>query len=91
MRNKIHLFIFIIFYLIQPSSKQIIWFDFGKQNSVLPIVFYVPCGKVLLGQNEKRIYIKIRSLCLRKKKVICGAEEKFPNSLPLQEFRNYFG
>jgi hypothetical protein len=31
-----------VFYLIQPSSKQIICFDFRKQNSVLPIVFYVP-------------------------------------------------
>ncbi len=35
-----------VFYLIQPSSKQIICFDFGKQNSVLPIVFYVPCERV---------------------------------------------
>ncbi len=26
----------------QPSSKQIICFDVGKQKSVLPIVFYVP-------------------------------------------------
>ncbi len=32
-----------VFYLIQPSGKQIICFDFRKQNSVLPIVFYVPC------------------------------------------------
>ncbi len=32
-----------VFYLIQPSSKQIICFDFGKQNSVLPKAFYVPC------------------------------------------------
>ncbi len=31
-----------VFCLIQPSSKQIICFDFQKQNSVLPIVFYVP-------------------------------------------------
>ncbi len=31
-----------VIYLIQPSSKQIICFDFRKQNSVLPIVFYVP-------------------------------------------------
>ncbi len=30
-----------VFYLIQPSSKQIICFDFRKQNSVLPIVFYI--------------------------------------------------
>jgi hypothetical protein len=30
-----------IFNLIQPSSKQSICFDFGKQNNVLPIVFYV--------------------------------------------------
>ncbi len=34
--------LFTVFYLIQPSSKQIICFDFGKQNSMLPIVFYVP-------------------------------------------------
>jgi hypothetical protein len=31
-----------VFYLIQPSGTQIICFDFQKQNSVLPIVFYVP-------------------------------------------------
>jgi hypothetical protein len=32
-----------VFYPIQPSSKQIICFDFQKQNSVLPtLVFYVP-------------------------------------------------
>ncbi len=31
-----------VFYLIQPSSKQIICFDIRKQNSVLPLVFYVP-------------------------------------------------
>ncbi len=37
------LHLFTVFYLIQPSSKQIICFDFRKQNSVLPIVFYVPC------------------------------------------------
>ncbi len=36
------LHLFIVFYLIQPSSKQFICFDFKKQNSVLPIVFYVP-------------------------------------------------
>ncbi len=29
-----------VFFLIQLSSKQIICFDFRKQNSVLPIVFY---------------------------------------------------
>ncbi len=34
-----------VFYLIQPSSKQIICFDFRQQNSVLPIVFYVPWQK----------------------------------------------
>ena len=39
-----------VFYLIQPSSKQIICFDFQKQNSVLPIVFYVPCE--VLGIKE---------------------------------------
>ncbi len=36
------LHLFTVFYLVQPSSKQIIYFDFRKQNSVLPIVFYVP-------------------------------------------------
>ncbi len=33
------LYLLLIFYLIQPLRKQIICFDFGKQNSVLPIVF----------------------------------------------------
>ncbi len=43
LRNKLHfLQILPVFYLIQPSSKQIICFDFWKQNNVLPIVFYVP-------------------------------------------------
>ncbi len=37
------LHLFTVFCLIQPSSKQIICFDFGKQNSVLLIVSYVPC------------------------------------------------
>ncbi len=37
----IWLHLFSVFYLIQPSSKQIPSFDFGKQNSVLPTVFYV--------------------------------------------------
>ncbi len=36
------LHVFTVFYLIQPSSNQIICFEFGKQNSVLPTVFYVP-------------------------------------------------
>ncbi len=36
------LHLFPVFYLIQPSSKQIICFDFWKQDSVLLIVFYVP-------------------------------------------------
>ncbi len=35
--------LFPVFYLIQLSSKQIICFDFGKQNRVLPIVLYVLC------------------------------------------------
>jgi hypothetical protein len=30
-----------VFYLIQPFSKQFICFDFQKQNSLLPIAFYV--------------------------------------------------
>jgi hypothetical protein len=43
-----------VFYLIQqPSSEQIICFDFWKQNSVLPIVFYVP----LISQNVPQIYL----------------------------------
>ncbi len=38
-RNKyICLHLLPVFYLIQSSSKQIICFDFRKQNSVLPIV-----------------------------------------------------
>ncbi len=53
-----------VFYLIQPSSRQIICFDFRKQNSVLPIVFYVPdqiiannlfANIFLLGQKRKGI------------------------------------
>ncbi len=36
----IYLLLFTVFFLIQPSSKQIICFGFGKQNSVLPIVFF---------------------------------------------------
>jgi hypothetical protein len=36
------LYLLTVFYLIQPSRKQIICFDFQKQNSVLPVVFYVP-------------------------------------------------
>ncbi len=31
-----------VFYLIQPSSKQFICFDFREQNSVLLIVYYLP-------------------------------------------------
>ncbi len=43
LRNKIQfLQLLPVFYLIQLSSKQIICFDFRKQNSVLPMVFYVP-------------------------------------------------
>jgi hypothetical protein len=38
------LHILSVFYLIQPFIKQIICFDFRKQNSVLPIVFCVPCS-----------------------------------------------
>ncbi len=37
-----------VFYLIQPSSKQIICFDFCKQNSVLPIV-------CTLGESNYRV------------------------------------
>ena len=32
-----------LFYLIQPLGKQIDCFDFEKQDSTLPIIFYVPC------------------------------------------------
>ncbi len=39
------LHLFIVFYLIQPSNKQIICFDLGNHNNVLPIVLYVPCKK----------------------------------------------
>ncbi len=38
----IFLQLLLVFYVIQSSIEQIICFDFGKQNSVLPIVFYVP-------------------------------------------------
>jgi hypothetical protein len=31
-----------VFYLIQPSNKQLICFVLRKKNSVLPILFYVP-------------------------------------------------
>ncbi len=41
-----------VFYLIQPSSNQIICFDFRKQNSVLPIVFYVPWKKVYTKSTD---------------------------------------
>ncbi len=41
-----------VFYLIQPSSKQIICFDFRKKNSVLPIVFYIPCQHLSLSLNN---------------------------------------
>jgi hypothetical protein len=37
------LFTFTSCFLSNSSSKQIFCFDFRKQNSVLPIVFYVPC------------------------------------------------
>jgi hypothetical protein len=40
-----------VFYLIQPSSKQIICFDFQKQNRVLPVVFYVPCHTISLHKT----------------------------------------
>ncbi len=38
MNNEICLHLFTVFYLVQPSSKQIICFGFRKQNSVQPIV-----------------------------------------------------
>jgi hypothetical protein len=58
-----------VFYLIQPSSKQIICFDFdsGKQKSVLPMVFYVPwfrfCNslpkKIEAGVKKWILFLKI--------------------------------
>ncbi len=42
-----------VFYLIYPSSKQIICFDFWKQKMVLPI-FYVPWEKSV--KNELKVY-----------------------------------
>ncbi len=48
--------VFTVFCLIQPSSKQIICFNFGKQNSVLPIVFYVPCQKSLKISEKKNTF-----------------------------------
>jgi hypothetical protein len=51
----IYLHLLLVLYLIQPSSKQIICFDFQKQNSVLLIVFYIPwfagCTAHILNQN----------------------------------------
>jgi hypothetical protein len=44
-----------VFYLIQPSSKQIICFDFGKQNSVLPKS--IPCTLVQKGRfSQTKMY-----------------------------------
>jgi len=34
----------IYVFLIEPSNKQIICFDFGKQNSALPVIFFIPWG-----------------------------------------------
>jgi hypothetical protein len=50
-----------VFYLIQPSSKQIICFDFRKQNSVLPTVLYVPWKKPLLHKGNFFLNIFIAS------------------------------
>ncbi len=51
------------FYLIQPSSKKIICFDFGKQNSVLPIVLYVPWKDLSIATYikiaEKRVLVNV--------------------------------
>ncbi len=49
-----------VFDLIQSSSKQIICFDFRKQNSVLPIVFYVPILWLKEESGRKgRVYGKV--------------------------------
>ena len=39
---------FTLFYLAKHSSKGIICFDFVKQNTTLPIVFYELLGQQLL-------------------------------------------
>ncbi len=53
-----------VFYLIQPSSKQINCFDFRKQNCVLPIVFYVPWKKT--NKHKKVVW---RNFQLNNKKI----------------------
>ncbi len=45
-----------VFYLIQPSSKRIICFDFRKQNSVLPSIL---CTLVLLFVSANFIFMNI--------------------------------
>ncbi len=52
--NYIYFHIFTVFYLIQPSRKQIICFDFWKQNSVLPKVFYVPWVHIFFSHPNTR-------------------------------------
>ncbi len=44
LRTKVYLltFAYCFFYLNQPFNRQLIWIDFEKHYSVLPIVFYVP-------------------------------------------------
>ncbi len=59
--NGSHLF--TVFYLIQPSSKQIICFDIQKQNSMLPIVFYVPC------QDRYRLFSAFSPKKIQKQKL----------------------
>ncbi len=61
IKKNICLHLLHVFYLIQPSSKRFICFDFRKQNSVLPIVFYVPWSKVNISV-ESKMYLSLISI-----------------------------
>jgi hypothetical protein len=56
----IYLHLLPVFYLIEPSSKQIFCFDFRKQNSVLPIVFYVPWSDVSFFSSSGHLRFRQR-------------------------------
>jgi hypothetical protein len=58
------LYLLPVFYLIQPSSKQIICFDFQKQNSVLPIPG-VPGILTFIDKNIEQKFFEA-SLALQK-------------------------
>jgi hypothetical protein len=61
--NKIDLL--LVFYLIQPPSKQIICFDFQKQNSGLPMVFYVPCAQFPAKNRNVQVALVIGGFFIR--------------------------